>query len=165
MYGYDVRGEVFGSAGMLTMGDIRRTHLTAYGTEGVAAECVAYDQDLFHDAYVAGLADFTDSVRTGRTPSVTGEDARAALSIALAAIQSVGTGVPSASTSSRTRSNREGTDSVIPAPGSSPPTAAEPSRPTPPHGAPPRPHLDRKRQVHPRLSREVLKLPTACNRS
>ncbi|MER6123196.1 hypothetical protein ABT173_11050 [Streptomyces sp. NPDC001795] len=80
MYGYDVRGEVFGSAGMLTMGDIRRTHLTTYGIEGVAAECVAYDQDLFHDAYVAGLADFTDSVRTGRTPSVTGEDARAALS-------------------------------------------------------------------------------------
>ncbi|NIY63126.1 hypothetical protein SMALB_1054 [Streptomyces malaysiensis] len=33
VYGYDVRGEVFGSAGMLTMGDIRRSHLTAYGPE------------------------------------------------------------------------------------------------------------------------------------
>ncbi|WP_322748578.1 MULTISPECIES: Gfo/Idh/MocA family oxidoreductase [unclassified Frankia] len=89
VYGYDVRGEVFGSAGMLTMGDIRRTHLTAYGAAGIGAECVAYDQDLFHDAYVAELADFADSVRTARAPSVTGEDARAALTIALAAIRSV----------------------------------------------------------------------------
>ncbi|WP_323186755.1 Gfo/Idh/MocA family oxidoreductase [Streptomyces sp. NBC_00878] len=51
-------------------------------------------RDRFHDAYVAELADFTDSVRTGRTPSATGEDARAALSIAMAAIQSVTTGGP-----------------------------------------------------------------------
>ncbi|MFJ9582559.1 Gfo/Idh/MocA family oxidoreductase [Streptomyces acidicola] len=94
VYGYDVRGEVFGSAGMLTMGDIRRSHLTSYGADGVTADCVTYDQDLFHDAYVAELADFTDSVRTGRAPAVTGEDARAALSIALAAIQSVTTGGP-----------------------------------------------------------------------
>lgn len=60
--------EVFGSGGMLTMGDIRRTHLTSYGPDGIVGECVAYDQDLFHDAYVAELADFTDGVRTGRPP-------------------------------------------------------------------------------------------------
>ncbi|WP_188197136.1 Gfo/Idh/MocA family oxidoreductase [Nonomuraea sp. SYSU D8015] len=94
VYGYDVRGEVFGSAGMLTMGDIRSTHLTAYGPGGATAECVTYDQDLFHDAYVAELADFADRVRTGRPPAVTGEDARAALSIALAAIESITTGAP-----------------------------------------------------------------------
>jgi len=94
VYGYDVRGEVFGSAGMLTMGDVRRTHLTSYGAEGIAAECVTYDQDLFHDAYVAELADFTTCVRTGTSPTVTGQDARAALSIALAAVQSVTTGGP-----------------------------------------------------------------------
>lgn len=89
VYGYDVRGEVFGSAGMLTLGDIRRTHLTSYGAEGIAAECVTYDQDLFHDAYVAELADFADSVRTARTPTATGDDARAALAIAPAAVWSV----------------------------------------------------------------------------
>lgn len=94
VYGYDVRGEVFGSAGMLSMGDIRRTHLTAYGAAGAGAECVAYDQDLFHDAYVAELADFADSVRAARTPSVTGEDARTALTIALAAIRSVEKSTP-----------------------------------------------------------------------
>ena len=94
VYGYDVRGEVFGSNGMLTMGDIRRTHLTAYGRDGITADSTDYDQDLFQDAYIAELADFADSVRAGRTPSVTGEDARAALTIALAAIQSVTAGGP-----------------------------------------------------------------------
>ncbi|MFI7498059.1 Gfo/Idh/MocA family oxidoreductase [Streptomyces sp. NPDC049687] len=92
VYGYDVRGEVKGSEGMLTLGDLRRTHVTAYGPAGAAAECVTYDQDLFHPAYVAELAAFTDSVRSGRTPAVTGEDARAALGMALAAIGSVVTG-------------------------------------------------------------------------
>jgi myo-inositol 2-dehydrogenase/D-chiro-inositol 1-dehydrogenase len=94
VYGYDVRAEVFGSGGMLTMGDVRATHLTAYGPDGVSADCVTYDQDLFHDAYVAELADFTDRVRTGRAPAVTGEDARAALSVALAAVRSVTDGGP-----------------------------------------------------------------------
>lgn len=31
VYGYDVRGEVLGSDGMLTVGDLRSTHLTTYG--------------------------------------------------------------------------------------------------------------------------------------
>lgn len=79
---------------MLTMGELRRSHLTAYGPDGIAADCVGYDQDLFHDAYVAEPADFTDRVRTAGTPSVTGEDARAALSMALAAIRSITTGGP-----------------------------------------------------------------------
>jgi hypothetical protein len=51
---------------MLTMGDLRRTHLTGYGPDGVVAECVTYDQDLFRDAYIAELADFTDCVRRPR---------------------------------------------------------------------------------------------------
>lgn len=55
---------------------------------------MTYDQDLFRDAYVAELAAFADCARTGRTPDVTGQDARAALSIARAAIQSVHAGVP-----------------------------------------------------------------------
>lgn len=94
VYGYDVRGEVLGSAGMFTVGDVRRTSVVRYGEDGISADCVGYDQDLFRDAYVAELADFTDCVRTGRTPAVGGEDARAALSIARAAIRSVITGSP-----------------------------------------------------------------------
>jgi myo-inositol 2-dehydrogenase/D-chiro-inositol 1-dehydrogenase len=60
----------------------------------VAADTWRRNIDLFHDAYVAQLAAFAGSVRTGATPGPAGEDARAALAIALAAIRSVETGGP-----------------------------------------------------------------------
>ena len=94
VYGYDVRGEVFGSAGMVTAGDQRRTGMSFYGREGILTETVRGDQELFRDAYTAELASFTEAVRTGATPQVTGEDARGALAIALACIASVKTGRP-----------------------------------------------------------------------
>ena len=34
-YGYDVRGEVFGSGGMATVGELRHTSLNVYGADGV----------------------------------------------------------------------------------------------------------------------------------
>jgi myo-inositol 2-dehydrogenase/D-chiro-inositol 1-dehydrogenase len=64
---------VFGSAGMATAGDIRRTTMAYHGAE---------------------LAAFTDGVHAGATLSPDGHDARAALAIALAAIASVDTGQP-----------------------------------------------------------------------
>ena len=94
VYGYDVRGEVFGSAGMVTAGDPRRTTMAHYGAEGVAADTWRRNIDLFHDAYTAELAAFVDCARTGATPDPTGRDARAALAIALAAIRSAETGGP-----------------------------------------------------------------------
>jgi myo-inositol 2-dehydrogenase/D-chiro-inositol 1-dehydrogenase len=93
-YGYDIRGEVFGSAGMVTAGDIRRTSATLHTGAGVASDTWRRNIDLFHDAYVAELADFVACVREKRAPRVTGVDARAALAIALAAIRSVETGGP-----------------------------------------------------------------------
>jgi myo-inositol 2-dehydrogenase / D-chiro-inositol 1-dehydrogenase len=94
VYGYDIRGEVFGSAGMATAGDIRRTTMVYHGAEGVAADTWRRNIDLFHDAYTAELAAFADCVRSGATPEPGGRDARAALAIALAAIRSVETGSP-----------------------------------------------------------------------
>jgi myo-inositol 2-dehydrogenase/D-chiro-inositol 1-dehydrogenase len=94
VYGYDIRGEVFGSAGMATAGDIRRTTMAYHGAEGVVADTWRRNVDLFHDAYTAELAAFTDGVRAGATLSPDGHDARAALAIALAAIASVDTGQP-----------------------------------------------------------------------
>ena len=94
VYGYDIRGEVFGSAGMATAGDIRRTTMAYHGAEGVVADTWRRNVDLFHDAYTAELAAFADGVRSGATPEPGGRDARAALAIALAAIASVDTGQP-----------------------------------------------------------------------
>src|ERR671911_1680165 len=88
-YGYDVRGEVLGSGGMATMGDGRRTGMVFSGPGGRAVDTVRGDQELLAAAYAAELAAFVEAVR-GRTPAVVGgDDARAALAIALAAAESV----------------------------------------------------------------------------
>ena len=81
VYGYDIRGEVFGSAGVLLAGRAPEA----------AATC---NTELFADAYVAQFAHFVDCVHAGTEPSVTGRDARVALEIALAARESVENGAP-----------------------------------------------------------------------
>ncbi len=93
-YGYDVRGEVFGSGGMATMGDGRLTGMVYSGSAGRVVETAHSDQTLLAGAYVAELAAFGDAVRYGAPPAVSGEDARAALAMALAAAQSVRSGRP-----------------------------------------------------------------------
>jgi myo-inositol 2-dehydrogenase / D-chiro-inositol 1-dehydrogenase len=91
-YGYDVRGEVLGSGGMVQTGDGRRTGAVLSDASGRSVETVRGDQELFAAAYTAELAAFTDAVRTGTPAPVTGEDARAALAVALAAAESVRSG-------------------------------------------------------------------------
>jgi myo-inositol 2-dehydrogenase/D-chiro-inositol 1-dehydrogenase len=88
-YGYDVRGEVLGSGGMATMGDGRRTGMVFSGADGRRTATVRGDQELFRDAYIAEIAAFA-----GGEAGPTGEDARAALAIALAAAQSARSGKP-----------------------------------------------------------------------
>jgi myo-inositol 2-dehydrogenase/D-chiro-inositol 1-dehydrogenase len=93
-YGYDVRGEVFGSRGMVTMGDAAASSLRRYDEGGRHAQTVRGDVELFADAYIAELTEFVTAVREGRQPSVTGRDAHRALSIALACVESMQTGQP-----------------------------------------------------------------------
>jgi myo-inositol 2-dehydrogenase/D-chiro-inositol 1-dehydrogenase len=93
-YGYDVRGEVLGSGGMAQMGDGRRTGMTFSDATGRSVETVRGDQELFADAYTAELTAFVDAVRSGTPAPVTGEDARSALAIALAAAESARAGRP-----------------------------------------------------------------------
>ncbi|WP_111764893.1 Gfo/Idh/MocA family oxidoreductase [Nakamurella deserti] len=93
-YGYDVRGEVFGSAGMATMGDGRTTGMAFSGAVGRVVDTARSDQALLAGAYVAELSAFADTVRAGTDAAVDGQDARAALAIALAAAQSARTGLP-----------------------------------------------------------------------
>lgn len=88
-YGYDVRGEVFGSAGMVTMGDVRRSSMTLFNNEGVSNDTWRLDAHHFIHAYTAQLEAFVESVHTGEARGATGADARSALSITLACIQSV----------------------------------------------------------------------------
>lgn len=101
LYGYDVRGEVFGSAGMVAVGGPQASSATAYTSAGVGSATVRLNVDLFHDAYTAELAHFVDAVTARRdgleapgTPGPGGTDARNALAMALAAVRSAETGLP-----------------------------------------------------------------------
>lgn len=89
MYGYDVRGEVFGSAGMCTAGDVRATNLTAYTATGISVETSRLDSDLLRDAYLGEFEAFATAIRAGGPSPVPGSAARLALAIALASIKSV----------------------------------------------------------------------------
>ncbi|WP_073263182.1 Gfo/Idh/MocA family oxidoreductase [Cryptosporangium aurantiacum] len=93
-YGYDVRAEVFGSAGMVTVGDQAASSLTHFGPDGRRVNTVRGDVELFLDAYTAEFAEFANAVRAGREPAVTGRDARRALAVALACVESVTTNRP-----------------------------------------------------------------------
>lgn len=94
VYGYDVRAEVFGSRGMATVGDGRSDSLVHYSSAGATSGRVRWFLDLFGEAYVAELVHFAECVRTGARPACTGEDGRAALAVALAALRSAQTGQP-----------------------------------------------------------------------
>jgi myo-inositol 2-dehydrogenase/D-chiro-inositol 1-dehydrogenase len=93
-YGYDVRGEVFGSAGMVTAGTPAQPAVRHWSGAGVAGPTVRGDTELFPDAYAAELAAFCQAVRQGTPAVVGGHDARAALRIALACVASIERGAP-----------------------------------------------------------------------
>jgi myo-inositol 2-dehydrogenase/D-chiro-inositol 1-dehydrogenase len=84
-FGYDLRTEVFGSAGALFVGYHQATPVTHLSGAGVVTDHVHFFLDRFEQAYVEELRDFVDAIVTGRPASVTGEDGRAALALAYAA--------------------------------------------------------------------------------
>lgn len=88
-YGYDARAEVFGAAGMVTMGGPAASSTRVWTADGMSAPTMRSDTELFHQAYVAEFSGFAESVRARGSASVGGADARAAFEIALAAIASV----------------------------------------------------------------------------
>ncbi|MBV9922459.1 MAG: Gfo/Idh/MocA family oxidoreductase [Pseudonocardia sp.] len=92
LYGYDVRGEAFGSEGMVTAGTTRSTDMTLFDADGIHVDTARRDTDLLHAAYAGEITAFAEAVRTGGPSPVPGGAARTALSIALAAIESVKTG-------------------------------------------------------------------------
>lgn len=104
LYGYDIRGEVFGSKGMVQAGRATETAARRYTAGGMSADTPRLNVELFRQAYTDELVDFTDAVRARRdgttapsagyslTPGAA--DARRALSVALACIESVKRGTP-----------------------------------------------------------------------
>lgn len=100
-YGYDVRGEVFGSAGMVQAGHPVQLSSVSYDAQGGHVPTERLNVELFADAYRAQLAAFVRKLRGLREGTAdaglsvpSGRDARAALRVALAALESAETGLP-----------------------------------------------------------------------
>jgi len=88
LYGYDIRTEVLGTTGGVQIGYFRQTPVLILTRQGISHDMVPYLMERFGEAYLAQAQDFVERVRTDQAPLVTGQDARAALEIALAATQS-----------------------------------------------------------------------------
>jgi myo-inositol 2-dehydrogenase/D-chiro-inositol 1-dehydrogenase len=93
-YGYDVRAEVFGSSGMVSAGGGARTSMQLHTVAGATQDTARGDVELLIDAYTGEFVEFIAAIREGRTPYVTGVDARRALAIAIACIDSVQKNAP-----------------------------------------------------------------------
>lgn len=88
LYGYDVRTEVIGDGGTLFIGGLEQTACVLATEAGYQRDIVDHWLTRFGQTYLIELEDWVRRVLAGDPPFCTGEDGRAALEIAMAAIQS-----------------------------------------------------------------------------
>ena len=88
LYGYDVRTEVIGDRGTLFIGGLEQTACVLATDAGYQRDIVDHWLTRFGQTYLIELEDWVRRVLTNEPPYCTGEDGRAALAIARAAIQS-----------------------------------------------------------------------------
>lgn len=84
-YGYDIRSEVLGSEGALTIGVQQHTPVVLFTRAGAQHDVTPYLMERFGDAYRAQLQHFVDCLRSGQPPAAGGADALAACEIGIAA--------------------------------------------------------------------------------
>jgi myo-inositol 2-dehydrogenase/D-chiro-inositol 1-dehydrogenase len=79
---------------MVTAGDTARSSARLYTATGAQHDTARGDVELLLDAYTAEFVEFAAAVREDREPVVTGTDARRALAVALACVESVRSAAP-----------------------------------------------------------------------
>ena len=90
VYGYDQRGEVFCSKGVVISDNNRPHNTNLYAKDGATMALPLFDLlDLYRDSYVAELESFLDAVQQDTEPLVTGLDGRYPLLMGLAAAGSL----------------------------------------------------------------------------
>ena len=94
VYGYDIRTEVLGSEGGLLIGKLQQTVTLVMTRQGVTYDTVPYFMERFGEAYATEIRDFVACILEDRSPSVTGQDARHATAIGIAATRSLDEGHP-----------------------------------------------------------------------
>jgi scyllo-inositol 2-dehydrogenase (NAD+) len=85
VFGYDIRGELWGTKGSIQIGYFRQTPILIMTEQGITHDVVPYFIQRFESAYLTQIQDFVDKVLKSEKPSITGEDAVAAMRISLAA--------------------------------------------------------------------------------
>ncbi len=93
-FGYDIRGEIWGTKGSIQIGYYRQTPILMLTPEGISHDAVPYFMERFENAYLAQIQNFAEHVRKGLPPFTTAEDAMAALAISVAANRSLREGRP-----------------------------------------------------------------------
>lgn len=88
-FGYDIRTEVLGSEGVLQIGRLQQTSTLVMTRQGITHDTIPGFMERFEDAYAAEIRDFVTCILEDREPSVTGEDARKATAIGMAATLSL----------------------------------------------------------------------------
>lgn len=88
-FGYDIRTEVLGSEGVLQVGALGQTPVLILTRQGITHDSIPGFMERFGDAYAAEIRAFVACILEDREPSVTGEDARKATAIGMAATLSL----------------------------------------------------------------------------
>jgi len=95
VYGYDQRAEVFGTRGMIMVGNrMPDTHLHLDETGAHSAKPQTFFVDRYAEAYLAEMQSFVDCVGLDHPPAVSGLDGLLATKIALAAGKSLAANQP-----------------------------------------------------------------------
>jgi myo-inositol 2-dehydrogenase/D-chiro-inositol 1-dehydrogenase len=95
VYGYDQRVEVFGSGGMVSVGNERRDAVEWSVEDGVHTSLPLYFFiERYTEAYLAEMQAFVECIRRDEAPPVTGLDGRAAVLMGYAARRSLETNRP-----------------------------------------------------------------------
>lgn len=92
IYGYDIRAEVLGAGGAVEVGHAYATGLQRLDRAGTATDYPQSFLERFDLAYTREIQEFARCVMADELPRVTGPEARAALAVALAAVQSLAEG-------------------------------------------------------------------------
>ena len=89
IFGYDIRTEVFGSEGALQIGSLQQTSTLMLTRQGITHDTIPGFMERFGDAYAAEIRAFVNCILENREPGVTGDDARKATAIGMAATLSL----------------------------------------------------------------------------
>jgi scyllo-inositol 2-dehydrogenase (NAD+) len=87
-YGYDIRTEIIGTEGTITIGGLRYHNINILTKSGKTHDILPNFPERFKDAYYLEMVHFIESLKTGQKPIVTEIDGLKALKVSIKATES-----------------------------------------------------------------------------